>query len=78
MANDIATCKQCRHKTPDHYCTHPQTTDKDGKPCLARHVWYVSYNDRGDYCAGRFFEPAIVTPNAEVSGEPKRSFGESA
>lgn len=70
MANEIATCKQCRHKTPDHYCTHPQTQDKEGKPCLARHVWYVSYNDRGDYCAGKFFEPAIATPNAIVSGLP--------
>ena len=67
MANEIATCKQCRHKTPDHYCTHPQTQDKEGKPCLARHVWYVSYNDRGDYCAGKFFEPAIATPNAALT-----------
>ena len=76
MANEIATCKQCRHKTPDHYCTHPQTQDKEGKPCLARHVWYVSYNDRGDYCAGKFFEPAIATPNA--IGQRRAACGASA
>ena len=63
MANDIATCKQCRYKTADHYCTNPRTQDKDGKPCLARQVWYVSYNDRGDYCAGKFFEPQQVPSN---------------
>lgn len=65
MADDIATCKQCRYKTTDHYCTHPATQDKDGMPCLARHVWFVSYNERGDYCAGKYFEPVIVTPTFE-------------
>lgn len=52
-------CKSCAHKTPDHFCSHPRTQDKDGKPCLARHVWFVSFNERkDDYCAGKFFTPA--------------------
>lgn len=66
MGNDISTCKQCRHKTPDHYCTHPQTQDKEGKPCLARHVWYVSYSDGGVYCAGKFFEPTSEQPDRAI------------
>lgn len=70
MENDIATCKQCRHKTADHYCTNPRTLDKDGKPCLARFVWYVSYNNQGDYCAGKFFEPQQVLSNAMSPAKP--------
>lgn len=43
--NKEPTCKQCKYKTADHYCTHPQTQGK--------------INGReNDYCAGRYFESA--------------------
>jgi hypothetical protein len=61
--NPIETCKECRYQTSDFYCTHPRTQDKNGKPCLSRHVWYVSYNERGEYCKGKYFTP-VLTPNA--------------
>jgi len=57
--NKEPTCKQCKYKTADHYCTHPQTQGKNGERYFARHVWFVSYNGREkDYCAGRYFESA--------------------
>ena len=56
----MAKCKECKFKTEDHYCSHPRTQDKEGKPCLARQVWFVSFNGRkADYCAGNFFEPIV-------------------
>jgi hypothetical protein len=61
MANNIEICRKCRYKTLDHYCTHPQTQDRDGKPCLARHVWYVSYNARGDYFAAAAMQGWIAS-----------------
>ena len=51
-------CKTCLHYTPDHYCSAPQTYDNNGRPGLARQIWYVVmiHGNGTPGCGGRFFE----------------------
>jgi len=49
----------CKHYTPDHYCSRPETFDHNGKPGLARQVFFVvqRHGNGSPGCGGRLFEP---------------------